>query len=61
MNIDNLELENDEAKEGNKQEKAESRKNKTCTKQQACKKCKTCKVGSKQIEESVFTGGVIHY
>ncbi|CAM0108691.1 hypothetical protein VPH209E381_0092 [Vibrio phage 209E38-1] len=39
MNIDNLELANYEPQEGNKQEKAESRKDKTCTKQQACKKC----------------------
>lgn len=42
MNIDKLELANDEAQEGNKQTQAESRKNKTCTKQQACKKC-ACK------------------
>lgn len=58
---DKFEVINDEPQEGNKQEKAESRKNKTCAKLKACKKCKTCKVGSKQIEENVFTGGVIHY
>lgn len=39
---DKFEVINDEAQERNKQKKAESRKNKTCTKQQVCEKC-TCK------------------
>lgn len=36
---DKFEVINDKAQEGNKQEKAESRTNKTCAKQQVCKKC----------------------
>lgn len=52
MNIDNLELEHDESQEGNKQEKAESRKNKTCTKQQVCTQCNCKRLDKESIKQT---------
>ena len=52
MNIDKLELENDEPQEGNKQEKAESRKNKTCTKLKTCSQCPCKRLDKESIKQT---------